>query len=153
VPFNTIMGQRKPKVADWMCFQRTCVEYVFFDVVPPRAKEAFFAMVDVLNGIYYLAADYDDAALDDAYLDECRDMHNKAAIAITIFERDFPGSELTPCIHWIIHFAGELVPRWNNVRNFWCFLSERFVGWMKTFVKNRALAVPNMVGSNCLLTT
>ena len=54
-------------------------------------------------------------------------------------------SELTPCIHWIIHAAGELAPRWNNVRNFWCFLSERFVGWMKTFIKNRCLALPNMV--------
>ena len=103
-------------------------------------------MVDVLNGIYSLTADYDPEAVDaDEYLQECHALQTRAAEALTMFERDFPSSELTPCIHWIIHCAGELVPRWNNMRNYWCFLSERFVGWIKTFVKNRALALPNTV--------
>lgn len=146
VPFETIEGQRKPKAADWLQFQRTCVEYTFYKVVPEHGREAFFAMVDILNGITELTADYDPEADDqDAYLQDCVDMQRKVVKALTLFERDFPKSEMTPCIHWIIHAAGELVPRWNNVRNFWCFITERFVGWMKTFIKNRALALPNMV--------
>jgi len=142
------MGQRKPKIADWLCFQRTCVEYTFFEVVPRRARDAFFAMVNILNDILDLTADYDPGADDDKeYQRECQEVQQRVAKALVLFERDFPRSELTPCIHWIIHAAGELVPRWNNVRNFWCFLSERFVGWMKTFIKNRSLALPNMVPS------
>ena len=150
VPFNTIEGQRKPKVTDWLCFQRTCVEYAFNGVVPVHAREAFFGMVDALNAILELTADYNpELNGPDDHLRECQEVQRKVVGALVAFERDFPNSELSPCIHWIIHAAGELVPRWNNVRNYWCFLPERFVGWMKYFVKNRSLALPNMVRGYC----
>ena len=103
-------------------------------------------MVDILNGILELTADYDPEAEDpSAYLEDSRQLQQQVVKSLTMFENTFPKSEMTPCIHWIVHAAGELVPRWNNVRNFWCFITERFVGWMKTFVKNRAMVLPSMV--------
>jgi hypothetical protein len=149
VPFNTIDLRRKPKVVDWLNMQRTCVYYVFFKIVPEQAKESFFAMVAVLNELLELTADYDPDADDrNEYTRECREVQRRTAQALTMFERDFPKTEMTPCIHWIIHIAGELVPRWNSVRNYWQFLGERFVGWMKTFIHNRTLALANMVRYN-----
>jgi len=146
VPFKTIEGQRKPKVIDWLTFQRTCVDYAFFDVVPTKCKTAFYAMVDALNDIMDATADYDPDAEDKKeYLREVEELQVQVVRALVLFERDFPRTEMTPCIHWIVHPAKELIPRWNNVRNYWCFLTERFVGWMKSFVHNRALAVENMV--------
>jgi len=146
VPFSTIEGQRKPKVVEWLTFQRTCVDYAFYNVVPERCRAAFFSMVGVLNEILHVTADYDPEAEDKKeYLRDCEELQVRVVKAMVLFERTFPRTELTPSTHWIIHPAAEMVPRWNNVRNYWCFLNERFVGWMKTFVHNRHLAVENMV--------
>ena len=144
-------GGRKPKVVDWLTFQRTGVDYSFYEAVPEHCKEAFFAMVEVLNDLEHVTADYDPEAEDKTeYLRDCEELQVRVVRALVLFERDFPRREMTPCIHWIIHPAAELIPRWNNVRNYWCFLNERFVGWMKTFVHNRALAVENMVRARAL---
>ena len=142
VPFNTIEGRRKPKVAEWLTFTRNCVPYSFTDCVPKRPRKAFYAMVDVLNELLDQTADYDCHT--DNRFEELKAVRDRVTRALVLFENAFPHSEMTPCIHWILHFP-DFIARWNNVRNFWCFLTERFVGWMKTFVKNRTLAVENMV--------
>ena len=146
MPFNTYEGTRQPKVADWLTFQRTCVDYCFYGVVPERCREAFFAMVNALNDIMDVTADYDNDAEDkQENLQDCQELQVRVVRALVLFENSFPRTELCTCIHWIVHLAADLIPRWNNVRNFWCFLTERFVGWMKSFVHNRAVAVQNMV--------
>ena len=147
MPFKSFDGsQRKPKIVDWLTLQRTCVDYAFYNVIPDRCQDAFFSMVAVLNAIMDVNADYDPEAEDTReYLRDCEELQERVVRALIKFERSFPRTELTPCIHWIVHAAADLIPRWNNVRNYWCFLTERFVGWMKTFIHNRALAVENMV--------
>ena len=64
--------------------------------------------------------------------------------ALFKLERDFPGTELSIGIHELIHVP-DFLWRWNSVRNYWCFVVERLVGFMKKFVQNRSLSVENMV--------
>ena len=65
-------------------------------------------------------------------------------LALCSIEATFPASELSYFVHEIVHLADFLF-RWNNVRNYWCFVCERFVGYVKGFVKNRHLALENLV--------
>jgi hypothetical protein len=144
VPFKTIAGSRKPKTADWLGFLRSCVPYVMGDVGPTHPREAYLAMVEALNALLDATADFDPEDNSDEALQTTRRLHLQVIEALCLLERDFPLTELSIFVHEILHVP-EFVWRWNGVRNYWCFASERFVGWMKGFVKNRSLSVENMV--------
>ena len=143
-------GRRKPKVADWLMFLRTAVPYVFYQVGPMRPRESFQEMIKALQHLLDATADYDpDAAVDES-VHTCRTARAKVAQALFKLERDFPSTELSIAIHELIHVP-DFLWRWNSVRNYWCFVVERLVGFMKKFVKNRSLAVENMVKHNLIL--
>jgi hypothetical protein len=144
VPFNTMEGRRKPKAVDWLMFLRTAVPYVFYQVGPQRPRKAFKAMVESLQLILDATADYDPDDMDDTAGTTCRALRDKIAKALFLLERDLPGTELSIAIHELIHFPCFLL-KWNGVRNYWCFVVERLVGFMKSFVKNRSLSCENMV--------
>jgi hypothetical protein len=144
VPFKTIHGARKPNTADWLNFLRTCVPYAMGNVGPAHPRFAYTRMIDLLNNMLDATADYDPDDEDDEALEKTRRLHLQAVEGLTLLERDFPLTELSIFVHEILHMS-EFIYRWNGVRNYWCFVSERFVGWMKGFVKNRSLSVENMV--------
>lgn len=144
VPFKTIAGRRKSATADWLVFLRSCVPYAMGDVGPVHPREAYMAMITILNDLLDATADIDDDTDEDQALAESRSLHMKAIEALCLLERDFPLTELSIFVHEILHVP-EFIYRWNAVRNYWCFATERFVGWMKKFVKNRHLSVENMV--------
>ena len=56
--------------------------------------------------------------------------------ALCRWSKEVPGTEHTIVIHELVHIC-DMVYRWNNVRNFWCFLTERFVGYIIGFIHNR----------------
>ena len=90
-------------------------------------------------------ADYDlDNADDDTATQTCRIAKKTIARALFKLERDFPCTELSIAIHELIHVP-DFLWRWNSVRNYWCFVVERLVGFMKKFVQNRSLSVENLV--------
>ena len=144
-------GRRKPKVADWLMFLRTAVPYVFYQVGPARPREAFKEMVSAMQHLLDATADYDPEAAVDESIHTCRTARAKVAQALFKLERDFPKPELSIAIHELIHVP-DFLWRWNSVRNYWCFVVERLVGFMKKFVKNRSLAVENMVTQHKILT-
>ena len=133
---------RKPNTADWLQFLRSCVPYVLGDTGPLQPREVYTAMTKALNAILEATADYDPD--DDAGLVSTRALHLQVIEALCLLERDFPLSELSIFVHEILHVP-EFVYRLNSVRKYWCFATERFVGWMKGFVKSRSLSVENMV--------
>ena len=137
-------GRKKPKVVDWLMFLRSAVPYTFYDVGPEYPREAFQAMIAALQLLLDTTADYDPDDPNDTAAATCRAARSQVAKALTLLERDFPGTELSIAIHELIHVPDFLL-RWNAVRNYWCFVVERLVGFMKTFVKNRSLSVENMV--------
>jgi hypothetical protein len=118
---------------------------------PERARPAYKAMTDVLNALLDATAEFVEGDAQDEVLklQESRALHLKTIEALCVLERDFPITELSIFVHEIVHVP-EFIYRWNNVRNYWCFPTERYVGWMKRFVKNRSLSVENMVHSSCL---
>lgn len=144
VPFKTLAGSRKPKVADWLHFLRSCVPYVMGNVGPVHPREAYMKMIDVLNQLLDATADYDTEDNGEETLEDSRRLHVQVIEALCLLERDFPLTEMSIFVHEILHVP-EFIYRWNGVRNYWCFASERFVGWMKNFVQNRSLSVENMV--------
>jgi len=137
-------GRKKPKAVDWLMFLRAAIPYVFFDVGPLYPRAAFKAMISALQLLLDATADYDPDDVDDTAAETCRAVRNKVAKALFMLERDFPRTELSIAIHELIHVPDFLL-RWNAVRNYWCFVVERLVGFMKSFVKNRSLSVENMV--------
>jgi hypothetical protein len=145
VPFNTMTHRRKPKAADWLMFLRSAIPYTFYQVGPSRPRVAFKAMIDVLQLLLDATADYNpDNEDDDPATQTCRTARTAVARALFALERDFPATELSIAIHELIHVP-DFLWRWNSVRNYWCFVVERLVGFMKKFVQNRSLAVENMV--------
>jgi hypothetical protein len=144
VPFNTMTRRRKPKVADWLTFLRTAIPYTFYQVGPSRPREAWKAMIDALNLVLDATADYDPDDEDDTSTRTCRAVRTALIRALFKLERDFPKTELSIAIHELVHVP-DFLWRWNSVRNYWGFIVERLVGFMKKFVQNRSLAVENMV--------
>ena len=137
-------GRRKPKAVEWLIFLRCAVQYTFYNVGPQFPREAFKEMIEALQLLLDTTADYDPDDVDDTAAKTCRAVHSKVARALFKLERDFPGTEQSIAIHELIHVPSFLF-RWNAVRNYWCFIVERLVGFMKTFIKNRSLSVENMV--------
>jgi len=101
-------------------------------------------MIAALQHLVEATADYDPEDADDTASHTCRTARTMVARALFKLERDFPGTELSIAIHELIHVP-DFLWRWNSVRNYWCFVVERLVGFMKSFVKNRSLSVENMV--------
>ena len=138
--------RRKPKAVDWLTFLRSAVPYTFYQVGPARPREAFKAMIDALLLLLDAVADYDPDPdnMDDSATQTCRTARTAVARALFKLERDFPSTELSIGIHELIHVP-DFLWRWNSVRNYWCFVVERLVGFMKKIVHNRTLSVENMV--------
>ena len=121
--------------------------YVFDGVGPTAVHSTLRYMVAALNELLDATCDY--------HRDYPAESEAKAAAlkmslvrALCIVERDLPESELSIFLHEVVHLA-DFLYRWNNVRNYWCFITERFVGYMKGFVKNRHLVLESMVRSYC----
>jgi hypothetical protein len=52
-------------------------------------------------------------------------LKSKVINLVCHYERYFPRSEICRVSHFTLHVI-DMVHRWNNVRNFWCFLTERY---------------------------
>jgi hypothetical protein len=129
VPFKTSDGALKPNSADWLSLIRTGMPYAYGDMGDSVTRETVNRLVDLLNLLLDATADYDpdDEDANEASQIKCRNLRLKAIEGLSCMERDFPETELSPFVHEILHVS-EFVYRWNNVRNYWCFVTERFVG-------------------------
>jgi hypothetical protein len=147
-PCKTIPGYKKPKSATWITFLRSCVPYTMSGV-PLIAKTCVVGLCGTLSKILLTTCDYipgDREATAAAKL-KIQELKTELIRAMCIFERDVPESELSYFLHEILHLC-DFLYRWNNVRNYWCFLVERFVGYVKGFVKNRHLVLESLVSVN-----
>lgn len=103
---------------------------------------------------------------DDNYVD----IHQELLRVLCNCERVLPSTELSVLFHILVHVP-QMVNRWNGVRNFWCFFGERYVidiyrylhvhkqyifpfylncrcmGYFIRFIKNRDLAIENIVST------
>ena len=125
-----------------------CLSFLYHDM--PRLK-AIFEFSDMLRVLEAAKFDYDH---EDQEPNRQRFMKLKCNVitALCNLERDFPESELSIFIHEVLHLP-DCIYYWNSVRNFWCFVTERFVGYCKGFIKNRCLYIENLVRSRYIMYT
>jgi hypothetical protein len=147
-PCKTIPGYKKAKSATWISFLRSCVPYAMYGV-PLISRTSIVGLCGTLSKIILTTCDYtpgDEEATTAAKM-KIKELKTELTRAVCIFERDVPESELSYFVHEIIHLC-DFLYRWNNVRNYWCFLVERFVGYVKGFVTNRHLVLESLVRAN-----
>ena len=84
----------------------------------------------------------DDAS--EANVRRLRRVQDAHAACMAECELHWPESEFPIFLHETIHMC-DTIMYWNSPRNYWCFLTERFVGYCKGFVKNRRFPVANVV--------
>jgi len=146
VPFDTIPGHAKMKAATWVAVLRFHVPYLLYGVEDKLVREALLIISEVLRDVLAATCDFDpeDEVTTQEQTDKCNALKTKIVLAMVELERRLPSSEMSYFVHEIVHI-GDFIFRLNNVRNYWCFVCERFVGYVKGFVKNRHLALESLV--------
>jgi hypothetical protein len=106
---------------DWMNLMQAGGEYMLHGVFPAESDQmmALEGMLDASRGVLAAVSKADDDNRDE--LDKLKLM---VAESLTKFELMAPRTELSILQHVIVHCA-DVVYKWNNVRNFWCFFGER----------------------------
>lgn len=145
--FKTLPGYKKAKAADYLPILRHCLPFLFEGLEPKGAFAAIAAFGAVLADIFEASCDIeDDAATTQENVERLQALKMRHIEAICVLEREIPESEFSIYLHESVHLC-DLIYRWNSVRNWWCFLTERFVGFVKKFVHNRFLAIQSLVSS------
>jgi hypothetical protein len=114
------------KAADWKKLLEVGIEYCFADVLPAQCSEAFLSLVKVLRKLLEATCDVDpdqESEVSDAER-QLRQLKRECVLALGKTERDVPHTECAISTHIIIHLP-DCIKRWNAVRNFWAFHSER----------------------------
>ncbi len=95
-------------------------DYMFKESLPEEIKLAVANLLALLRLLKSAACDVRDPVAE-AGLAAVKE---KVTLLVCEYERRFPRSEVCRVSHIILHVC-DIVHRWNNVRNFWCFLTER----------------------------
>lgn len=144
--FDTLPGRKKPKTADWLKVMRRCLPYVLDSVGVPTSMQALIDFSDILHKICEATCDFDPNRPDysASNVAQMRLLQKEVVRALCMLELHLPESEFSIYIHEIVHMVDAII-QWSSPRNFWCFITERFVGYCKGFVKNRHLYMANLV--------
>jgi hypothetical protein len=114
------------KSFDWKQLMQWAAGYVFAGILPPHIEEAFFKLVGVLNEILEATA---DVKADDDFMTSrdyaLEELKLKAVRALVAIEECVPKTDSGPIVLHIIPHVVESIYRWNSVRNFWAFFTER----------------------------
>jgi hypothetical protein len=143
-------GRNQMLTSDWLHLLETCDLYIFYGIFPEPQASAYFGFTGIFRLLLQLEFNIDEP--------EVEAQARLAAVKLDITERlcmfecHWPQYMFSgPVVHNLVHFA-DLVYKWNNVRNYWCFFNERFIGWLKNFITNRNESTANMVDSYTAVT-
>ena len=95
-------------------------DYVFTNSLPKGVGKSVKRLLELLRLVKTANCDVDDPNAEDLL----SSLKGKVIILLCEYERYFPRSEICRVSHILIHVM-DMVHRWNNVRNYWCFLTER----------------------------
>jgi hypothetical protein len=114
---------------DWMKIVEDAEGYIFhgiFDDDPDgeNMAEALSGLMSALRAAMLVNCDADCYNDEDSQDCPCVALTKEIRRALVIFEREFPLTEMAINLHQILHVPEE-IHRWNNVRNYWAFFSER----------------------------
>jgi hypothetical protein len=96
-------------------------DYIFTESLPAEIAPAVAKLLELLRLLKAASCDVHDPVAE-AGLGATKE---KVTDLVCYFERHFPRTEVSRVTHNMLHVI-DMVHRWNNVRNFWCFLTERY---------------------------
>ena len=125
---------------------RTCLPHLFEGIGVKEKTDSFLSLAASIGKLMDATCDYVpwDATASEANIRRVRRLHDAHAACMAECELHIPETEFPIFLHETIHLC-DTIMYWNSPRNYWCFLTERFVGYCKGFVKNRRFPVANVV--------
>jgi hypothetical protein len=117
------------KCHDWKMLLQWSAGYVLHDIVPVHMRRAFFGLLAVLTKILDATSDV-DMDEEDSQDPVLEALKLEAVLALIDVEETFPLTDVGPITMHIIPHVVEAIFRWNSVRNFWAFFTERYVSIM-----------------------
>ena len=130
------------KAVDLVHLVESGLDYILEDLYP---NEDIATTVQLLTEtLRILLSATSDCQEDDA--SEANAFAKQQALKLTIIqnlseiELFLPETELSEHLHDLIHFP-DLIFRWNSVRNFWAFFSERLLAAQYTFFLNHIIHI------------
>lgn len=114
---------------DWIQLVQSAGDYVLAGLFPEndRKSSALHALLAVCNAVIRMTSTYGQ---------EDRGEINKLKLEVTEalchIESVVPRTELAVMFHILLHVP-DCIYRWNSVRNFWSFFTERFLLLFKCF--------------------
>jgi len=95
-------------------------DYIFTQTLPAQIAPAVANLLTLLRLIKSASCNVNDPLA----RPHLASLKEKVTILVCQYERFFPRSEVCRVSHIVLHVC-DVVQRWNSVRNFWCFLTER----------------------------
>ena len=120
------------KGADCLKFVTEAGRYWYNETLPPPQQRTWENGLKFIKDLLHATCDADDPEA----VPTIRALKLATIRALCQWSRDVPKTAHAIIIHELLHIC-DMVYRWNNVRNFWCFLTERFVGYIIGFIHNR----------------
>lgn len=106
---------------DWFQLVLAAGEYIFAGLYPNNLlrMEAIFGLITCVQAMLKMQSPFD---VDDRA--ELNELKLQVVSALVECEATLPRTELPVMLHLMAHVP-DAIYRWNQVRNFWCFFSER----------------------------
>jgi hypothetical protein len=120
------------KGADCLMFVTDTGRYWYHETLPEPQQRTWENGLKFIRNLQHATCDADDPEAVPAI----RALKLATIRALCLWSKDVPKTAHAIVIHELIHIC-DMIYRWNNVRNFWCFLTERFVGYIIGFIHNR----------------
>jgi hypothetical protein len=108
------------KGADCLRMMTEAGMYWFHNMLPPPQQATWDIGVRMMTALHNATCDVDDPTA----VDVLRALKLKTTRALVKWAKSMPGTEHAVIIHEIVHMCDHLY-RWNRVRNYWCFVTER----------------------------
>ena len=102
--------------------------YWSHDMLPPVQQAAWDAGLRMMTELHNATCDYDDPTA----VVSLRALKLKTTRALVKWAHSFPETEHAVIIHEIVHMCDHIF-RWNKVRNYWCFVTERWAAQLRLF--------------------
>lgn len=104
---------------DWIQLIASAGDYILSDIYEDsRRQELLHAMQSVFVDLLTLTSEHGDPR------DTVDRIKLKVIETLCVAEEVLPITEMTAILHILLHVP-DAVYRWNSVRNFWAFFSER----------------------------
>lgn len=114
--WRPMKAQSKLKAHDWQVCIQYGLRYLLQGLLPERASATFDKFCDMVTRIIHHRS---------TKAEDIEELKTYVVETLCLYERDFPTSELAVTVHAFLHFP-EMIMRWGNVRNYWCYFNERF---------------------------